>query len=374
MTVKLSHTSHAIVGVAGTLLVLLLLSACSSSRDRDTPSLQDASAATMAGVLAPASDVSAATLRRLTADGCCPHPFWSADSQHVLFIDKPSAEAPVGIWDLDTTRPGGPAELVSQGVAFYTPDMAFRMVPQGDTTRLERLSDGQHWTVPAQGRPVFVAPDQKHIAWQVRNEAQATEERTTPIWVANLDGSQPRRIAQVPRGNLYGWLSHDRLLWRGRDSLNAPEDALYNYSLATGTVETLARGAWIEGVLPSPGGSWIVYYVTRDKVSERNGLWLLRTASATSYRVVDTLFGAYQWRDDSHLLLIPLDPTAPSHQLWELDTQSLQSHRLTDPQTTPFKIADNDWSVSPDGRSVVFVGSEDHNLWLLSLPEEPGSQ
>ena len=42
------------------------------------------------------------------------------------------------------------------------------------------------------------------------------------------------------------------------------------------------------------------------------------------------------------------------HELWELDVNTGETRRLTDPDVTPFKIANGDWAVSPDGRHVAF--------------------
>ncbi len=70
------------------------------------------------------------------------------------------------------------------------------------------------------------------------------------------------------------------------------------------------------------------------------------------------------------LLYVPLEVNVQSHALWEYDVASGEHRRLTDPAHTPFKIANNDWAVSPDGRYVVFVRARDHNLWLIDL--EPG--
>jgi len=64
---------------------------------------------------------------------------------------------------------------------------------------------------------------------------------------------------------------------------------------------------------------------------------------------------------------IPFRPEAVSHELWELDVSTGETRRLTDPDVTPFKIANGDWTVSPDGRHVAFVESRDRNIWLLTL-------
>ena len=67
------------------------------------------------------------------------------------------------------------------------------------------------------------------------------------------------------------------------------------------------------------------------------------------------------------LLVVPFRPEAVSHELWELDINAGEARRLTDPDATPFKIANGDWAVSPDGRHVAFLDSRDRNIWLLTL-------
>jgi Tol biopolymer transport system component len=55
--------------------------------------------------------------------------------------------------------------------------------------------------------------------------------------------------------------------------------------------------------------------------------------------------------------------------VWQFEAQTGQSRPLTDPAATQLKIANGDWSVSPDGRQIAFVSANDNNIWLLSLPE-----
>ena len=84
------------------------------------------------------------------------------------------------------------------------------------------------------------------------------------------------------------------------------------------------------------------------------------------------LFGSYQWRAcagcDETLLVIPFRPDATYHALWEVAPATTDARPLTDPAVTPFKIANGDWRVSPDGRYVAFVESADRNVWVLALP------
>ena len=49
------------------------------------------------------------------------------------------------------------------------------------------------------------------------------------------------------------------------------------------------------------------------------------------------------------------------------DVTTGEQRILTDP-AQPFRIANDDWHVSPDGRHVVFWNADDSALWLISLP------
>ena len=312
-------------------------------------------------------------LRQLTRGGCCTQPFWSPDSRQVLFIDKPAPEAPVGIWGVDVTRPDPTPELVTERIAFYTADMAFLVEVGEDTTVIERLADpltgtgGTRWTVPAEGRPVSISPGRTRIAWQVSDEDLPFERQSTQVWVANLDGTDARAVATLPRGGFAGWISEDVLLLSGRETLESREHLLYAFSLTSGRMTELVRAERLRGGLLSPDGAWLTYYVALDEDPAQNGLWLVRTDGSARRQLDRDLFGAYQWRDAGRLLVIPFRPKAVSHELWELDVNTGETRRLTDPDVTPFKIANGDWAVSPDGQHVAFVESRDRNIWLLTL-------
>lgn len=313
------------------------------------------------------SPTPALALRQLTRGGCCTQPFWSPDSRQVLFIDKPAPDAPVGIWGVDVTQPNPTPELVTERIAFYTADMAFAVELSEDTTVIERLADGTRWPVPAGGRPVSISPGRKRIAWTATDENLPFERQITQVWVANLDGSDVQAVATLPRGSFGGWISEDVLLLSSRESLESREQVLYAFSLTNGGTTELVRAERLRGGFLSPDGAWLAYYVALDPDPAQNGLWLVRTDGSERRRLDRDLFGAYKWRDADRLLIIPFRPEAVSHELWELDASTGEARRLTDPEITPFKIANGDWTVSPDGRHVAFVESRDHNIWLLTL-------
>ncbi len=324
------------------------------------------------GVAPPAtltpSPTPSSRLRQLTTGGCCTQPFWSADSRRVMFIDKPAPDAPTGIWGVDVTQPESSPDLVTERIGFYTADFQYLVELQEDTTIIERLEDGERWAVPAGGRPVYFSPSRQHIAWEASNDAPF-ERRVSQVWVANLDGSDARMVAELKRGGFSGWIRDDLLLLSAYESFDSREEALYTFSLSNGETNELVHGQRLRGGSLSPDGEWMAYFITFSENPDENGLWVVRTDGTARHKLDNDLFGAYQWRDAHRLLIIPFDPNAESHELWEYDVRSGESRRVTNPDATPFKVANGDWAVSPDGDRIVFVSSHDKNIWLLTLPD-----
>ncbi|MCO6450925.1 MAG: hypothetical protein J5I90_09090 [Caldilineales bacterium] len=313
---------------------------------------------------------------QLTTGGCCTQPFWSPDSQQVRFIDRPNSQSPVGIYGVNISEPLSPPALVSERLEESLTETEYRVITEGNATTLERIADGERWTVPANGERVSISPDRTRIAWSVSDENIPSERRVAHIWVANLDGSEARQIATLPRGGLSGWISNDALLISGRDNLQSQEQTISALSLADGSVVELARANRLRDTLISPSGEWIAFYSTFDPDPAHNGLWLVKTDGSERRKLEDGFFGAYQWRgclqdcaaEADRLLIVPFDPSAEYHAFWQLHAASGELRPLTDPAITPFKIANGDWRVSPDGAAVTFVESSDHNIWVLALP------
>ena len=68
--------------------------------------------------------------------------------------------------------------------------------------------------------------------------------------------------------------------------------------------------------------------------------------------------------------IIPLELDAPSHQLWEFDTDTGEALPLIDPAQLSFRVSAGEWAVSPTGEHVVFLSAEDESLWLIDLPPD----
>ncbi len=314
---------------------------------------------------------------QLTEGGCCTQPFWSPDSQEVRFIDMPAADQPVGIWGVSVDAPLAAPQFVTERLEESTASPRYLIETGGDVTVIERRSDGERWTVPAGGRNVLISPDETRIAWTVTNSDAPSSDQVTTLWLANFDGSEAQQIATLPRGGLSGWINNDTLLISGRDSQEAREQYLAAYDLADGTRTELVRAERLRGQVLSPSGGWLVYYVTFDADPAKNGLWVVRTDGGQSIQLGDDLFGSYQWRpcaqrcapEEDRLIIVPLQIDAPLHRLVELNPATGEVRQLTDPAVTPFKIANGDWRISPDGRYVAFVESSDRNIWVMKLGE-----
>ncbi len=372
-------------------LAALLLQACGQTFNRPALALPPASTAaplslpvspntaevetTATAVPSPASlpsqtpevptpvPTAAPELLQLTTGGCCSGPFWSPDSSRVLFVDKPSPEAQPGIWG--AALAGGPAELFTGRLGLYSNDMQLIAFPEGEETIVERLVDGQRWTIPNGGRSVSFSPDGSMLAWTAGSSGPPFDSARRQVWVSQTDGSQARQVVELTGGGFSGWFPDGRMLVSGRMGPDENGQALWALDPASGTLTELARGERLRSAVLSPEGGWLAYVITFSPDPAQNGLWLINTRTLERFGV--SLFGAFRWRDDGRLLLIPMTTEAGSHRLWQVDVASLTIAPLTDPAITPFKVANGDWSVSPDGRWVAFVSAGDANVWLIGL-------
>lgn len=305
-------------------------------------------------------------LIQLTTDGCCVNPGWSPDSKQVLFIDKPTADAEVGDYVIDVTGADRTPQYVGR-VGLYSPDRSLAAFAEGSRTIVERLSTGESWPLPNSGQAVEFSSDNRRVAWEIEAISGPYDQRQNEIYVATFDGKNVERVTRVYGGGLVGWLPRSNsLMFSGRSSLDTRERTLTVIDLSTNTAADLVSAERISGISLSNGGTWVAYFISFNEDETRNGIWVQRTDGSEA-RKLDQ-WGAYQWRDDSHLLLIPMRTSRDQgFDLWEIDAATGQGHQLTSGTTTPLTILNGDWRISPDGKAIVFVNSADRNLWLVKL-------
>jgi Tol biopolymer transport system component len=304
---------------------------------------------------------------RLTEPGCCVQPFWSPDGSRILFIDKPSADSPSGLYSVNPDQPGSAPEFFSPRPGLYSSDMSLVAYPENGLAVVEDVETGERWEVNTNGNAPAFSPDGLSLLWQAGGGGGGGgTNRPTDVYLAHADGSDAHVVTTIVGGNVSAWFPDSRrLLVTTRPAANSFERVLSVFDLADGSLRELVRGDRISSLRISKDGAWVAFFVAFSANSVDDGIWLVRTDGGDKKRLEE--FGAYQWRDDGRLLLIPMEPGQGSHVLWEVEAATGAARPLTDPAVTPFKVANGDWAVSPDGSRIAFVSAADHAVWLLRL-------
>ncbi|MGA9534049.1 MAG: hypothetical protein WBR18_15110 [Anaerolineales bacterium] len=298
--------------------------------------------------------------RQLTSGGCCAYPFWMADSSTVYFLGQGS---------------DGQSRILAQGLSADSPEVAFerpawfdRMgrfaaYPAGELTIVRRLGDNVEWRIPTGGRPLEFSPDGSQVAWIVSSNSIANRDRLrSAIWSGQFDGSERRHVVDVIGGSLLGWTADSAgLLVSGRLEAQGPAGV---WHIELGKEPTLLFNAErVREASLSPEARWLAFYIAFSDDVSQDGLWLLDTVSGESVKLDS--FGAFRWRGPDRLLVIPLDPQ--SDRVVFDEYQPGQADPIGEHSFPSMPIDDNDWSLSPDGRVIVYRSSLDGNLWWASL-------
>jgi Tol biopolymer transport system component len=302
-------------------------------------------------------------LVRLTEGGCCFAPFYL--DNRVTFIDRPAPDAQVGYY---AVPPNGSApELVEERLGMFHGGGAYFSYFEGRQTILERRADGQRWTLNTNAQPIVLSPDVDEISWAQRQFEGPFDRRRSDLWRVSLETGQAVRVTSLFGGGLAAWLPGDRWLLQGRRNVGEQDRTLFVLNLADGSSRDLFQAQQLRSLSVSPDGAWVAFLVAFHTDPARNGMWLVRT-DGSEQRQLDW-FGAYAWRDGGSLVYLPFQPGAASHEVWLYEVEKGASRRLIDATTAPIKIAQGDFTLAPDGRTLVFVAAADLNLWALRLPE-----
>ncbi|MBL8046249.1 MAG: hypothetical protein JNL09_06900 [Anaerolineales bacterium] len=304
-------------------------------------------------------------LRALTMGSCCVQPAFAPDGQAVWFIDKPNETSPSGLWGVPLT--GGEPQFITEKIGVFSTDGSLMAYPEAGQTYVERVASGERWTVPAAGRAIFFSPDNQMIAWQEASASANFDRRQVTFWVAQADGSNARSVLSVIGGGLAGWLpDSQRLLITGRESFDV-DPYLATLHITDRTLTGLARSLNIRNAIASPGGGWVAYQINFTGDIARDGLWIAKTDGSAAEKL--SLFGAFRWRNENQLLVLPLELGRGGQRIMQVDAATAQVNVLV-PETPNFRIAAGDWTLSPDGNQLVFVNTDDRNIWLMNLPTE----
>jgi Tol biopolymer transport system component len=242
----------------------------------------------------------------------------------------------------------------------------------GDIVQFDDEVTNNSWEINTGGNWPHFSPDSTQVLWTASDREGPYDRRQSDIWVAALDGSNSRRVVSLYGGGFTGWFPDgERILLIGRDRPEDDRRNLMSLNLSNGQRIDLASHKRIRNPKMSPDGGWIVYFVDFADEPEERGVWAVSSDGVTRKKLDLPAFGAYDWRDNDSLLLIPMrDNLEESMQIWSLDVRDNKTSRLTDPATVKFVISNGDWTVSPDGDAIAFVSSDDQNIWLIALSKE----
>jgi hypothetical protein len=308
--------------------------------------------------------------RQITRGECCTKPHWSEDSTQVHFVDRPTPDEPLGVWGVDLKQPDAVPRLIEERLAIFSPDGNLIAYPDRENglAIVQRLGDGQRWEVDTQEHAVSFTPDSRGLIWTTFDEDAPWDTREETIWLADLDGGNSQAILSARRTDSIDWLSDDELLM-AQGYPDTSDVRLFKLSVSDSTQTTLREGTRMRGLALSPDKRHLVYYVRFEPDDAQNGVWLMDLHNPAQPAQRLPFFATYRWRDDHRLIYVPLDPGSASHDFYEYDVLTGQTRPLF-PGGSGLKIANNDWQVSPDGRSIALVaanGTELDGIWILDI-------
>jgi murein DD-endopeptidase MepM/ murein hydrolase activator NlpD len=307
---------------------------------------------------------------QITGGNCCTDFDWSADSTEIRFVDQPAPTDPLGVWRVKVAEVGAGPDLVTNRLGVYNQDQTYIAYPEGGLTIVQRLADGERWSIDTQGERVSFTPGGQ-LLWTVSDSEVSWRSRRTEVWLADLDGSNLRRLAILQRGSPVAWLSAETLLISSRVS-QSEDIVLSTLSVANGRLTELIQLTNARDLSLSPAGRYLVYQSRFNTNAADNGLWLLDLTAPRLKPEKLPFFGSYRWRDEGHLVYIPFDPQAIGHIFYEYELQTGQTARLFPDRDADFNltITNNEWHISPDGRKIALLttrGTALDGIWVLDI-------
>lgn len=302
------------------------------------------------------------TARKLAYEGCCFGSWWNPlDPERLFIVDGASgSQAAIFDWQITSTEP---ADLVGPGPRPLTsPDGTLEIRLRGEQIFIHRTSDGAEWNVQTQGGIPAISADNNRLFWETRATAVAPDlaQPVTEFWVSDLYGQDARRILAQSGGSAQ-WLDAHRLLIT--TPLANRQTILTIFDTRGDSNYTLGSWPWMRGVDISPGGARLMFYITRT-TEIPNGIYTIETRQGAQAQMLDW-FGSWRWRNADSVYYIPFEPTTDRQSLIYYDIASGASRTLIDGDNAAFTVTGNDWSVSADGRRVVFMSAADNALWLI---------
>jgi hypothetical protein len=278
--------------------------------------------------------------RRLTDDDCCSGAWWQPNGE-LAYIAVP--------------RETLPPILSPDGRYAFTND-------NGRGVLVDRLS-GRRTNLLTRGAWLTFSPSGKQLLWHIRSgDYFPNLKPRTEIWLADLSGEA--RLLRTWQGGEVYWLDEKRLLLV-EVAPRTQSHALSLLNLTDGRLTPLGTFEGLRRLSIAPGGGHIAFLLPFQTQASASGIYVLATRSGAQPQKLPFV-GSFRWRDSESLLYVPYAAGAAALHRYTLTDKV--DRRLSDDQTR-LPIANDEWSVSPDGQQIVFRSAEDGALWLIQLED-----
>gem|GEM_PF-2831598 len=306
--------------------------------------------------------------RKLTSGGCCTAAWWSEDSSQLRFVDRGPDDFMSMIYGVDVWPPGSNPAVVDEELMVRTGAPRLVVRYSGTNSEIEDLSSGDRWPLPTGGNPVRISPDGSRVVWWEVHDGWKHNGTLVKVFGSDVYGFDERELGDLWGARVVSFLPDNRrVLVLGRPVRNDTLFVLETMDVETGERTEVARGSWLMEPALSPDGQWAVYMTAMDREHpDSNGIWVAPTNGGEPRKLDFT--GSYRWRDGSRLVYVPMQLGSRSHEVWQTDVATGETVRLLGAAEFPFRIANNDWSISPDGATMAFLSAADRNLWVVDLP------
>ncbi len=334
----------------------------------DTPAPTATATITAAQSLTVAAQPFAPTLMQLTNGGCCRNPVWHPDSTRVLYTDAAPNQPLAATWAGPADASGSPT-VFFPSAATVSPDGSRIAFPDfaNHVTRIQEFGKQSTATIANNAAYVWFSPDGRQVAWLALApgaQPSSNVDRLVRVWVANADGANARQIGPTVRAADVTWFPDGRrLLFTGRDT-DGGNPGIYVLDITAGTLTRVVDAFSQRGARLSPDGGQIVYLAALEANAEDNGLFIVNADGSAKRKL--PLVGGVRWYPDSKaLLILPFQTDNGADQLMRIDAATLATTPLTDRAALPFRVAQDEWEVAPDGTRIAFNALTDSNIYVL---------
>jgi Tol biopolymer transport system component len=285
-----------------------------------------------------------------------------------LYTDAIPNQRLAGTWAVPADG-SGPPTVFWPSAATVSPDGSRIAFPDftAHVTRIQEFGKQSVATIDNNAAYVWFSADGRQVAWlelAPGPQPSSNVDRLVRVWVANADGSSARRLGPTVRAEDLAWFPDGkRLLFIGRDT-DGNNPGIYVLDSVAGTLTRVVDAFSPRGARLSPDGSQIVYLATLEEKQEDNGLFIVQADGSGKRKL--PLLGGIRWAPDSRsIVILPFQMDNGPDQLIRIDAATLATTPLTDRAALSFRVAQDEWQLSPDGTRIIFNSLQDGNIYVL---------